>query len=151
MNLIKHYIPMTPTEIYLFLLTDSFIAGLVLPAKYALVFPTMQALGGYNLYLASLIYTIGITAASGVNWYFGKLLRSLKKGNPSDTTSEPIRNILDLLKKHGHWIALLGFVPILGGIVTVFSGLYLANWKKVMAIVFTVNIIYATGRVAAIW
>ena len=132
---------MSPFETYLFLLTDSFITGLVLPAKQALVFPAMQIFGGYNLYLAGFLSTIGITAAASLNWGLGKILRSLKKFDPSPTTNEKIEKILAYLKIHGYLAASLGFVPVLGPIIIVFTGVIATSFTRVMALVFIVNII----------
>lgn len=142
---------MSITETFLFLFTDSFVAGLVLPGKHALVLPAMQILGGYNLYLAAIIYSFGIAAASPINWFFGKILRSLKKDDKVPSGEGKYTDIWGKLKQHGHWVALLGFVPILGPIVTVFSGLYLADIKKIIGIVFIVNFVYTTGRAAMFW
>jgi len=132
---------MSPLEAYLFLLADSFVAGLVLPAKQAIVFPAMTIFGGYNLYLAGLISTIGITAAASLNWVFGKMLRSLKKNGSAQKQSEVFRKILERLKKYGYLAALLGFIPILGSFITVFTGIVATSFVRVISIVFLVNLI----------
>jgi|GEM_PF-4547493 len=75
---------MSLVEAYLFLLTDSFISGLVLPAKNDLVFTAMRIFGGYNLQLAAFLSTIGVTFAACINWGLGRMLRSLKKRLPNN-------------------------------------------------------------------
>ena len=138
---------MSALEIYLFLLADSFVTGLVLPAKQALVFPTMQIFGSYNLYLAGFISTIGITAAACLNLGFGRILRTIKKNDPSSQQNKKLEGIFALLKKHGYLAASLGFVPVLGPIITVFTGVLGTNYIRVITIIFAVNFISYGFRV----
>lgn len=133
---------MSQIETYLFLLTDSFMSGLVLPVKHSLVFSTMRLFGGYNLYLASVISTIGITLAACVNWLLGRALRSLKKDTHIQKESPQIAKILDLLKIHGYWVALLGFVPILGPFITIFAGVVQTSFVRVITLVFITNLLW---------
>ena len=139
---------MTPTETYLFLLADSFITGLVLPAKDALVFPAMQIFGTYNLYFAGLISVIGITLAAPLNWLLGRALNSLKKRVAEAQSNTTFEKVLSRLKMHGYWVGLLGFVPIIGPILTVFAGLVQTSLPRIIGLVFITNIIYYAIRAA---
>lgn len=136
---------MTLTEAYLFLLTDSFISGLILPAKQALVLPAMRIFGGYNHYLSGLLYSIGITAAASLNWVLGKLLRSVKKNFPGQSSEESrnkiLERILAKLEKYGYWGGLAGFIPVLGPLIAMTTGLIKTSFRKTIALVFIVNLL----------
>ena len=136
---------MSPTETYLFLLADSFMSGLVLPIRYELVFTAMKIFGGYNLYFAGLISTIGITIASTLNWLLGRALRTFKKDVAGSAKNAKLEEILTMLKTHGHWAGLLGFIPILGPIVIVFTGIVQSKFLRVILLVFIVNLLWKVG------
>lgn len=133
---------MNQMETYLFLLTDSFMTGLVLPAKHSLVFSSMRIFGGYNLYIASFISTIGITLAACVNWLLGRALCSLKKDHHITKENPQISRILGFLKIHGYWAGLLGFIPILGPLLTVFAGVIQTSFRRIIILVFVVNLLW---------
>lgn len=132
------------TEAYIFLFTDSFVSGLVLPAKQSLVFPAMRIFGGYNLYYAGIIATFGITLAAFPNWFFGRMLLSLKRNMKEKEPGPRLEKIISYLHQYGYWLGLFGFIPVLGPILTVFSGLVRTSILKITMLIFTVNIIYYT-------
>ncbi len=133
---------MSITEIYLFLLADSFITGLILPAKQDLVFTAMRIFGGYNIYLASFISATGISLAACANWLLGKALRTLRKYNNNNNTSLRKEKIINFLATHGHWAGLLAFIPIAGPILTVFAGIIQTNFIKLIALTFLANLLW---------
>lgn len=143
--IIPFFNAMNLTEAYLFLLTDSFISGLILPAKHSLVLPAMRIFGGYNYYLSGLLYSIGITAGAILNWVLGKLLRSVNKNlsvqQSLDSPNNMVEKIIPILKKYGYWGGIAGFIPVLGPFITVLAGLAQTSFKKTIILVFIVNLL----------
>jgi hypothetical protein len=134
---------MSLVEVYLFLLADSFISGLVLPAKNDLVFTTMRIFGNYNMPFAAFISTIGLTLAAFINWGLGRMLRSLKKTSAEKTPLHPLaEKSFTIVRKYGYFAAIFGFVPFLGPVITVLLGGLRVNLPKIILIIFMVNLLW---------
>ena len=121
---------MSLLEAYLFLFTDSLVSGLVLPAKPAIVFPVMKIFGGYNLYFAGLLSVIGVTVAAFLNWLLGRALRSLKKRSHEEIQSNKTNKIFSFLEKYGYYASIFAFIPVIGPLIIVFTGIISAKLTR---------------------
>ncbi|MEH0831385.1 DedA family protein [Anaplasma bovis] len=61
-------------EVYLLLLTDSFVASLILPLNKVSVFTAMCYFGTYSLPLSVVTASLGASLGSYINWFLGKLV-----------------------------------------------------------------------------
>ena len=130
---------MEPTQAYIFLLADSFMASLLLPIQNMLVLPVMKIFGGYNMPLAASIAAVGATIGALVNFAIGRLIRLSSRYSPK---SERAKKFVDFLQNKAHILLLFSFVPVLGGVITTFIGIAKANLKKSLIIFALVNLVY---------
>jgi membrane protein YqaA with SNARE-associated domain len=137
---------MEPTEAYNFLFADSIMSTLILPMSGRLVFPAMQIFGGYNLYLMVAIATAGTVLGAAANWFVGKLIVIACKYNPDEQTGRA-QKFVNFCRKNGLWLLILSWIPVFGTLLTAALGAVGVRFKRVLAIIFIVNLVYYSSLV----
>ena len=106
-------------EVYLLLLTDSFVASLILPLNKVSVFTAMCYFGTYSLPISVVVASLGASLGSYVNWFLGKLVylarieyqsRSRGVTPAKKTLSNKFVAALLLLAVLSSWIYLVGAI-----------------------------------------
>jgi membrane protein YqaA with SNARE-associated domain len=126
-------------ETYSFLLADSFMSSLILPIQGKVAFPAMLLFGGYNLYLMVFAALIGTTLAAIFNWILGRIIVTAVKYKPNGAKAE---KALNFFRSYGIWILLLSWIPVIAPILTALTGAAAISFKRVIPVIFIVNLLY---------
>ncbi len=111
---------------YFGLLLTSFLAATVLPITSEVFLISMLALG-YDPWITLLYATLGNSAGGWFNYGIGRL------GNPEwlkrlKITKTKILNWRGKVKRYGHWLGLLSWLPFVGDVMAVALGFFRVHW-----------------------
>lgn len=116
-------------NLYLKLISDSFLAAFLLPVDSELILPAMSAFPEYNLYVILSLAFIAGMAGHVLNWYFGReiLKRIFSFPEIENSQREIYKKICDFFNRYLICIVIFcGFLPV-GSFITLLAGMLLAK------------------------
>ena len=128
-------------EIYLLLFTDSLVTNLVINPSSEIIIDSMQVFHSYNPYIIIVTATAAFTAASLINYLFGRLCYKILAPVAANE-SKSLENKVNILRKWEYIILLLSFVPFFGKFILLIAGFCRINIFKTIAISVLVKFIY---------
>ncbi|WP_353218276.1 YqaA family protein [Sandarakinorhabdus sp.] len=104
------------------LFASAVLAGSVLPAQSELVLAALVRAGGQPVWLLVAVATIGNVLGAFVNYGLGRSAAQLRGRRWFPLSDAGWQRSTALFNRHGTWILLLSWVPIIGDGFTVIAG-----------------------------
>lgn len=135
---------MNNLEAYLLLFSDIMFSNLAIINRKEIIFSSINIFKVHNLYLVSLIATLGSYVASLLNYFLGKIFFNLYKYSKDEASGKSYDLLTHYLNKYTFLITLFNIVPIVGNLIPVALGFVKVRLIKILPPILLSNIVYYT-------
>jgi membrane protein YqaA with SNARE-associated domain len=134
---------MNMTEAYSLLFVDTFSAHLVFYGAGEMVFPSMLALGGYDLRFIFVISLFSYLLAFLVNFWLGLVMHKIYESSiDNESSMKNYQKFKYIFEKYGKWILCLTVFTFIGPVVNVLAGFVKFNIRQAAVIAIVCKIAY---------
>ena len=113
----------------------AFLAATLLPAQSELLLAGLLASGNHNPAFLIAVATFGNVLWSTVNWGLGRYFTNHREARWFPVSAQALEKAEQGFSRHGPWVLLLSWVPIIGDPLTVLAGMLRTHLLPFVAIV----------------
>ena len=133
---------MTLADIYIYLFIDSILASLVFAPNVEMAYIVMKIFGYYNLLYMILISIVGNVIGSCLSYFFGYIVRGIKRRTNSYADSEKLVSLAVVVNKYFIYLSVLSFISIWGVILVCAAGFFRVSFGRFVLCVLVGRIFY---------